>query len=76
MNESEIIMAKTNPRKRLFLVSFILQVTTPAVYQCSCMSMLQVKDIKFVIYGVSFEQSGVNILITQYETLEKKEICI
>jgi len=40
------------------------------------MSMLQVKDIKFVIYGVCFEQSDVNILITQYETLEKKEICI
>ena len=62
MNESEIIMAKTNPRKRLFLVSFISQFTTPAVYQCSCMSMLQVKDIKFVIYGVSFEQSDVNTL--------------
>jgi hypothetical protein len=40
------------------------------------MSMLQVKDIKFVIYRVSFEQSDVNILITQYETFEKKEICI
>ena len=31
------------------------------------------KDIKFVIYGVSFEQSDVNILITQYETFEKKK---
>jgi hypothetical protein len=71
MNESEIIMAKTNPRKRLFLVSFISQFTTPAVDQCSC-----IKDIKFVIYGVSFEQSDVNILITQYETFEKKEVCI
>jgi hypothetical protein len=40
------------------------------------MSMLQVKDIKFVIYGVSFEQSDVNILITQYETFEKEEVCI
>jgi hypothetical protein len=38
--------------------------------------MLQVKDIKVVMYGVSFEQSDVNILITQYETFEKKEICI
>jgi hypothetical protein len=37
------------------------------------MSMLQVKDIKFVIYGVCFEQSDVNIPITQYETLEKKK---
>ena len=27
------------------------------------MSMLQVKDIKFVIYGVSFEQSNVNTLL-------------
>jgi hypothetical protein len=35
--------------------------------------MLQVKDIKVVMYGVSFEQSDVNILITQYETFEKKE---
>ena len=40
------------------------------------MSMLQVKDINFVIYGVSFEQSDVNVLITQYETFEKKEVCI
>jgi len=32
------------------------------------MSMLQVKDIKFVIYRVSFEQLDVNILIPQYET--------
>jgi hypothetical protein len=32
MNESEITMAKTNPRKRLFLVSLIIsQVTTPTV---------------------------------------------
>jgi hypothetical protein len=38
------------------------------------MSMLQVKDIKFVIYGVSFEQSDVNTLITEYETFEKKEV--
>jgi hypothetical protein len=27
------------------------------------MSMLQVKDIKFVIYGVSFEQSNMNTLL-------------
>ena len=40
------------------------------------MSMLQVKDIKFVIHGVSFEQSDVNILIAEYETFEKKEVCI
>jgi hypothetical protein len=32
------------------------------------MSMLHVKDIKFVIYGVSFEQSDMNTLITEYET--------
>jgi len=32
------------------------------------MSILQVKDIKFVIYRVSFEQSDVDILIRQYET--------
>ena len=32
--------------------------------------MLQLKDIKFVIYGVSFEQSDVNILITEYETVD------
>ena len=34
------------------------------------MSMLQVKDIKFVIYGVRFEQSDANILIKQYETID------
>ena len=38
------------------------------------MSMLQVKDIKFVIYGVRFEQSDVNTFITEYETFEKKEV--
>jgi hypothetical protein len=32
--------------------------------------MLQLKDIKFVIYGVSFEQSDVTILITEYETVD------
>jgi hypothetical protein len=32
MKESEIIIAKTNPRKRLFLVSFIIsQITAPMV---------------------------------------------
>jgi hypothetical protein len=31
-----------------------------------------VKDIKFVIYGVSFEQSDMNTLVTQYETFEKE----
>jgi hypothetical protein len=40
------------------------------------MSMLQVKDIKFVIYGVSFEQSDVNILITWYERIRRRETSI
>jgi hypothetical protein len=31
------------------------------------MSNLQLKDIKFVIYGASFEQSDMNTLITHYE---------
>jgi hypothetical protein len=35
----------------------------PCHYQ---LSMLQVKDIKFVIYGLSLEESDVDIHVTQY----------
>jgi len=35
--------------------------------------MLQVKDIKFVIYGVSFEQSDVNILSHNMKHLKRKK---
>jgi hypothetical protein len=35
-----------------------------------------IKRYKFIIYAASFGQRDLNILITEYETFEKKKICI
>jgi len=45
------------------------------VYECSCMSMSQVKDIKFVIYGYAWT-IGCEYSYHPIWTFEKKEVCI